>query len=243
MHPSPPRRGDALGDQVADDLRRQIVTRGIEAGASLVETRLAEIYQVSRGPVRDALRILANEGLVETSGRSVRVLGLTREDIDELFRLRLAMEQMALTEAFGSRREGLLALLRSAIADMEAAVAAGDPAAFTLADLTFHSAFGTASGLRRVQSVWSQYRGSISNLLLVANLDHIDLQPSLKKHQQLLVMIEDGNDDAALAELAHHVDASRVRVREHFTDAQPDHHPPVDPPDSQGSPAPADSAV
>ncbi|WP_291796042.1 GntR family transcriptional regulator [Brevibacterium sp.] len=221
MQPSPPHRGSALGDQVADDLRRQIVTRQIEAGSTLVETRLAEIYQVSRGPVRDALRELATEGLVETSGRSVRVLGLTRDDIDELFRLRLAMEQMALTEAFGTRRPELLRLLRASITAMEAAVSAADPAAFTLADLTFHSAFGESSGLRRVQSVWNQYRGSISNLLLVANLDHLDLQPSLRKHQQLLVMIEDGNDSAALAELANHVDASRARVRNHYEDSDP----------------------
>ncbi|WP_139084285.1 winged helix-turn-helix domain-containing protein, partial [Nesterenkonia sp. F] len=70
MARSPVARGDALGDQVADDLRRRIITRELPADDVLVEAKLAEEYEVSRGPARDAIRTLAQEGLVENRGRS-----------------------------------------------------------------------------------------------------------------------------------------------------------------------------
>ena len=80
-------RNQALGEQIAHELRVQIITAAIAPGTPLVEDTLAETFDTSRGPVRDALRELELEGLVER-GPSRRgglvVKGLSSRDITEL---------------------------------------------------------------------------------------------------------------------------------------------------------------
>lgn len=216
MPATPVERVSALGDQVAEDLRRRIIVGELVTGELLVESRIAAHYSVSRGPVRDAIRTLVQEGLVDTPGRSARVVGLTAHDVDELFSIRAAIERLALTKAMQKYRAELVTLLEQALELMGEAVEAQDPGRFTRADMEFHSSFSRISGLRRVNDVWTQYQTNIENLLLVANLDHADLAPAMRKHVQLAEMIRDGNDAAALAELEAHLDASRRRVRRDY---------------------------
>lgn len=224
MARSPVARGSALGVQVADDLRRRIITRALPADGVLIEAKLADEYEVSRGPARDAIRTLAQEGLVENRGRSAHVIGLHAGDVDELFALRSALEDMALASGSRKHRSRLVAELRAAVAEMDCAVEHSDPVAFTRADMQFHSAFLRSSELRRIHDVWSQYQRTIENLLLVANLEHTDLKPAKIRHEQLAAMVEAGNDAASLAELKDHLDASRRRVRRDYAGVPADGH-------------------
>lgn len=197
-------------------LRRQIITQEIPSGALLVESKLAEDFQVSRGPIRDAIRTLTNEGLVVSRGRSAAVVGLTAADIDELFTLRASLERLALRTAVVDRRDDLIELLELALARMQGAVQMKNPDDFTLADMQFHSAFGIASRHRRLADVWTKYQPTIENLLLVANLEHDDLLPSLQAHQELADLIRTEQDAAALDELESHLDNSRLRLRKEY---------------------------
>ena len=79
---------ESLGSQVANHLRDAIVRGELTAGQRLVETELADQLNVSRGPVRDGLRILATEGLVAKQGQGVTVLSLDDSDIVEIYTLR-----------------------------------------------------------------------------------------------------------------------------------------------------------
>lgn len=216
MQPLLPQRPVGLGDQVASELRRQIVTQVRANGSLLVEEKLAADFAVSRGPVREAIRTLTQEGLVESSGRSATVIGLTAEDVDELFSLRASLEMLALSEAVLKHPDDLNDALSATIADMNAAVARSDAAAFTLADLHFHGAFYSASQHRRLSDVWAQYRPTIELLLLVANVGHADLEPALHSHVVLADLIRDGKLDAARVELDAHLDHSRARVRREY---------------------------
>ncbi|UCR90296.1 GntR family transcriptional regulator [Mycetocola spongiae] len=218
MQPLLPQRPVGLGNQIADVLRRQIVTQERAAGSLLVEEKLAADFSVSRGPIRDAIRILTQEGLVTTAGRSASVVGLHAGDIDELFTLRTSLEQLAMKTALRDNAAGLAAALEQALAAMTAAVTAGDPDAFTRADLQFHSASFAASGHRRLGDVWSQYQPTIENLLLVANLDHVDLAPSLQSHLELRDLIAAGSPDLVCSEIETHLNNSRVRVRREYAD-------------------------
>jgi GntR family transcriptional regulator, gluconate operon transcriptional repressor len=219
MQPLLPQRPVVLGAQVATALRRLIITKQLAPGSLLVESKLAEEFDVSRGPIRDAIRELIDEGLVVSAGRSAAVVGLHAQDIDELFSLRAALERLALDTAVAERRNELARLQSEALDDMRAAVEASDPAAFTRADMRFHSAFGEASDHRRLADVWSKYQSTIEDLLLVANLDHDDLAPSLEAHEMLAKLIADGDDEAAHEELTSHLDNSRLRLRAEYLDA------------------------
>lgn len=207
-----PIRQAALGDLVAWELRRLIITGRIPKGTLLVEGHLAAQFEVSRGPVRDAIRRLTVEGLVSAEGRSAEVLGLSADDVDELFSLRESLELMAMRLA--QKNPDLLeAELNSALRDMEAAAAAGDSGAFNDADLRFHSSFYLAASHRRLFDVWTQHKPIIEMLLLTSTEAHPDLTAALGEHQKLANMILKGDLDAANAEIRFHLDTARLRLR------------------------------
>jgi len=216
MQPLLPQRTIGLGDQVANELRRQIVMQVRSSGSLLVEEKLATDFQVSRGPIREAIRALTQEGLVASGKRSATVIGLTAIDVDELFTLRASLELLALRESFARHADHLNASIDAVLVEMKTAVAAADAAAFTLADLHFHGAFYTASQHRRLSDVWAQYRPTIELLLLVANVAHADLEPSMQSHVVLADLIRQGKLDVACTELERHLDHSRARVRREY---------------------------
>ena len=89
----------ALGEQVARALRAEILTGALPVDTLLVEAPLAARFEVSRGPVRDALRTLAAEGLIVSAGRSYRVVGLDERDVRALYALRELLEVYACQQA------------------------------------------------------------------------------------------------------------------------------------------------
>ena len=90
---APPNR--VLSDHIADQLREAIVEGQLEAGQRIVEREIAEVMQTSRGPVRDALLLLENEGLVvRSTHRGTFVARLTKKDAEEIWSLRLAIESV-----------------------------------------------------------------------------------------------------------------------------------------------------
>ena len=93
-------RGVSLGTQVADIIRQRIVRGELQAGDRLTEEGVAEEFQVSRGPVRDAVSQLSYEGLVEVRRpRGIYILGLSADDVEQLYSLRGALERLAVQRA------------------------------------------------------------------------------------------------------------------------------------------------
>src|SRR6185503_14103153 len=93
--------GDApLADSIRGRLRDAILTGGFAPGEHLREVEIAAKYDVSRGPVREALLQLEREGLVLLRrNRGAVVARLSRADLDEVYSLRLALERLAVVEA------------------------------------------------------------------------------------------------------------------------------------------------
>ena len=212
-----PIKQQALGDKVADELRRLIITGRYAPGTSLVEGRLAEQFGLSRGPIRDALKLLASEGLIDTNRRSATVVGLDGEDIDELFSLRGSLERLALEIGLNRDRAGLSAGLQEPLRQMRKAREARDPDAFTAADVRFHSVFYEVAGHRRLADVWAQYRPTIEVLLLASNERYEDLGPSVTAHEVLAELVDSGDPEVVFAELREHLDNARLRLRTPYT--------------------------
>jgi len=201
----------ALGSHVLDNLRRLIIVGELPAGTHLVESQLSETFNVSRGPVRDALRQLETEGLVEPRRRGVFVIGLTTRDIEELYSLRQLLEAEAVRSCI-AKPPPSYDDAREALDRMAAAAADGDSAAFAVADLAFHSSFYTCSGNRRLEMVWQQYRPTFADMLSVTNAEDRDLRPIHQDHVDLFNLITGGNEAEALAALREHIDGSRHRM-------------------------------
>jgi GntR family transcriptional regulator of gluconate operon len=205
------RPAPALGSHVLERLRRLIIVGDLQPGTHLVEAHLSETFDVSRGPIRDALRQLETEGLVESRRRGVYVIGLTVQDIEELYSLRQLLEAEAVRACMTGLPQSYPAA-RAALDRMAAAAAAGDSHTFAVADLAFHTSFYGSCGHRRLENVWQQYRPTFADMLSVTNAEDRDLQPIHQDHVDLLALVTGGDEATALATLREHIDGSRRRM-------------------------------
>ncbi|MGW3955499.1 FadR/GntR family transcriptional regulator [Streptomyces sp. NPDC004752] len=222
-----------LGAQVADQIRELIKAEGLTDGDPLPsESDLAGRYGVSQRVVRDALRTLTNQGLVETrQGKRATVSGLRpvavedyfrlamhadSDAIDDLLELRLAIETKAagLAAARGSAEE--LARLRTIMAELSEAE--DDLTRRVELDMAFHDTIARASGNRFFQSILDalgealtaeRHRGG--HLTEAAGLTHAETNT---QHQALLLALE--ARDAQLAEQC--MRAILERARHYFQD-------------------------
>ncbi|MEV0329689.1 GntR family transcriptional regulator [Micromonospora echinospora] len=208
-----PIRVESLGEKLAGELRRRIIVGDVPAGTRLVEEELAESFRVSRGPVRDAIRILRAEGLVTGTGRNVVTLSLSVADIDELMALRESFELLAVERAMDTNRDDLTGRLAAALVEMDAAADARDATAFTTADIRFHSSFFEAAGLTRLDVLWNQFRPTIEGLLHASGKRMDDLAPSAREHHDLSALIAAGKVADVKNELHRHLRKTRARLQ------------------------------
>ncbi|MFJ4027360.1 GntR family transcriptional regulator [Paenarthrobacter sp. NPDC089989] len=189
-------RPAALGQQVVTSLRADILSGELAPGDALVEATIGEAFGVSRGPVRDALRTLAAEGLIAAAGRSYRVVGLDEKDLQDLFSLRELLEVSAAQQCASADPDGLRAAAESALDAMEKAVGSSDADAFAEADVAFHSAFFACCGNRRLLAVWEQQVPTFTELFRLTTALDQPLASTVESHRAVLDLIADGDLDA-----------------------------------------------
>ncbi|MEU7748002.1 GntR family transcriptional regulator [Nonomuraea sp. NPDC049158] len=207
-----PARAPALGDQLAQLLREQIVRRALRPGTHLVEDSLAAQYDVSRGPVRDALRLLEAQGLVESRRRGFFVVGLTQLDIEDLYELREAIEVVAVTRAIRLATPEQLEAGHAIVREMVTAADRSHARDFTQADLRFHALLYEMGGNRRLLDVWEDYEPLISSLMQLTVEEDADLHPSAHDHGRLLELIVAGEADPLAAAMRAHLRGARDRM-------------------------------
>lgn len=204
---------ESLGPQVATELRNRIVAGELRAGERLIEAELAERFGVSRGPIRDAFKILLAEGLVEDRRQGVVVGTINAADIDDLYSLRGAIEGLALRRFMQAGDPRQLGELKATVDRMHKAAMGADQEAFGEADIEFHNTLCLLSGHKRLADVWRQYRAIMMALLRqTIFVENHDLHASHAKHLALYQLIEDGLEEAASAELVNHLEGSRQRM-------------------------------
>lgn len=216
-----PRR---LGELAADALRRAILLGQLGAGTRLVEDDLAARLHVSRGPIRDALRQLAEEGLVSTAGRGASVAATGLDNIRELYSLRCAIECLSVELAIQLFSKRDLAEARARLEAMLRAAAEGPLESFVDRDLAFHTLFYERVGHRRLLRAWQALEPSFRVLLSVANINP-RIDEVLRMHERILAAVEAG--DAAEAQRwvrAHLAEAERVLSLAYRADRR--HSPP-----------------
>lgn len=202
---SPIQQQVPLGAIVAQRLRLAIVRGDMPAGSRLVEDTLAEQFGVSRGPIRDALRILDTEGLVESRKRGIFVIGLSMDEISDLYALRESIESLAVTLAIQRAEPGEWTSTAECVDEMRTAAARGDREAFGAADTRFHGTLYAVSKHRRLHDLWHQYEPILATLLEETVHVNTDLVESAADHDRLLGLIAAGDTDAAVAELHDHL--------------------------------------
>ncbi len=209
---SSPIRSIALGAQVARQLRIGIITGRIPAGLHLAEDALAAQYEVSRGPVRDALKALLKEGLVEQRRTRLYARGLTLKDVDELYGLRELIEVAAVCEAIDRAGTSEWAEGDSIVGRMRAAAQAKDVASFAAADMAFHDLIYRLSENRRLAEVWRQFGGTFNVLFELSN--NRDMPAAVLDHERILSLLVSGDADLSAREVRNHLARARGHIRD-----------------------------
>jgi DNA-binding GntR family transcriptional regulator len=150
-------RTKSLSEQVADSIVEGIATGSLEPGQRIGEAALADQLQVSRVPVREALKILETQGIVVSRPhRGVRVVAFDRGKIAQLYEIRLFLEKLAIRDA-SARPDvmaGLLERLDAVLLLMDECLRRGDFLGVTYADMAFHREICLASGNQVVIILW-----------------------------------------------------------------------------------------
>ncbi len=204
-------RSSSLVEEAHRALHGAILRGDIAPGAPLFEAAVAREMGISRGPVREALRLLEQSGLVvHEANKGYRVASFTEADLRELAAIRLALESVAVRESIRNAEVG--PRLRGVLEQMQRAVKRGDRARTVALDREFHETLVALSGQRRLLAVWAGLRDQIE--LAVAEISH--LYPSMAgraaSHVPLLEAIEQGDLELALKALEAHIyDAEVLR--------------------------------
>lgn len=155
-------RKSTFRQHIAERLRSAILSGEIAPGAQLVETVLAAQFDVSRGPLREALRELIEEGLLVTVPYTgTHVITLTVDDIHEIYSMRITLERFAFEQTWSRRDDTFAHELRRRDAVLTQAIDAGDDAASILAELDLHGLVYEASGHKLLQRTWHSLRGRL----------------------------------------------------------------------------------
>ncbi len=139
-------RASSLSSMTYARLKETILTCELQPGQPLNEIDLARRLGISRSPLREAIRQLQEEGLVEAYGRSLRVTLITRKGVHELYELRLALESFAAERAVGRISAKEIEDARSELKKVLRPLAKGDVWPFTNLDFQFHDLYVRNSG-------------------------------------------------------------------------------------------------
>jgi DNA-binding GntR family transcriptional regulator len=216
---SPPsiNRGKSLYEQVYQALRSAILAGSLPPGDRLVETQLAEWLQVSRTPLREALRQLQQDGLVtaDVSG-GLRVTTITADDAEELYDCRLALEALAVAGACANATPEQMEAIAACVVKAEGATANSHgslpPEGLLDVDYQFHHLIAESSGNRRLVSLLD----SLFDAMALLRIQTLQQNPSVLdirlEHRQIYEAILTGDPTVAVEAITRHLKASKVRV-------------------------------
>jgi DNA-binding GntR family transcriptional regulator len=185
-------------DHIAESLRASILNGSLPPGAPLVEGRLAQQFGVSRGPLREAMRQLTEEGLLTTKAyTATHVTQLTEKDVNDIYSLRTALEIFAFEQCWPLRDEAFFEQVRSRLDRLTRAIDGGDEHGSILAELELHSTPYEWAGNAQLLSVWRGMRGRIQLYWATHHLAHGRRGPRRDGHDRY-VELACGNDLGAM---------------------------------------------
>jgi DNA-binding GntR family transcriptional regulator len=204
----------STADQVGEQLSHKILNGELPPGEPLREVAVAASLGVSRNTVREAMRILAGQGLVRYSlHRGVTVADLTDQDIVEIFRIRRMLE-LAAVEATLGRPGAEFQTLRQAVDDLKQAVAAGEWEAGVAHDMAFHRALIRFLGSPRLDNFYAQLLSELRiGLALLDRKTEDDAKKNPREHQRLLGLLQAGKQKECTRLLESHLADSERRLR------------------------------
>ena len=204
-----PVTSESTGDLLADDLRAAILDGRIAPGDRLIEMDLAAQFETSRAPVREAIRLLAGERLVQLRrNRGAVVVTPTIEDVLEVYAIRLSLGAIALAHAVQAHSGDNLDDARALLDRMRDPIVREDANAMVEADLAVQAAIFALSGLPRICSALSATENEIRFFVSALDItyDTLDRDSQIRNHGRVLDAIAAGDPQTAISTWEVHIE-------------------------------------
>lgn len=183
----------SLADQVFENLENDILSGKYQRGELLTESMLSQSLGVSRTPIREALRRLLQEHIIEESGKGSIVLGIAEDDLKDIFYIRKKIEGDAAALAAKNRTEEQLAVLKEAVEFQEFYLEKKDPDKIKLMDSRFHETIYRMSGSSVFSDVLIPLHKKIQKYRRASVTNKSRAAASVSEHREILEAITEGN--------------------------------------------------
>jgi DNA-binding GntR family transcriptional regulator len=204
--------GKSLSGNLFDLLQQDILSGKIKAGSKITEQSICKQYNVSRTPVREALRQLEIDGLIENiPNRGAFAIGLSKRDVSDLFDLRGLFEAQAVEWAIRRISEEEVEKLGETIEFMEFYTIKQDVEKVMQFNTQFHDIIYKATGNRKLYNTLSSYQTYLKYSAPPKAYNEEDLTTILAEHRAIHEAFLTGNVKAGKAAMQKHMQESKNR--------------------------------
>jgi len=195
----------SLVEIIFRQLEGMILSGKIQPGERINESKLSTLLGVSRAPIREALRLLASNGILEIhANRGMFVRDLQINEVEGLYDIRAALDVLAGEKAAELIEEEHLQVLNHWIEEMEACVKANDTDAYYRANIAFHAAIVEISGNANLLSIYEGVCKQMSLFRRVSLSLPGHLRLSLQRHGKIVEAIKSKDSAKAASVMRNH---------------------------------------
>lgn len=203
----------SLPDVIANDIRERILSGDLEEGLTIRQEALAEDYTVSRMPVREALKRLDAEGLVQvTNNHGATVTKHSLDEIGEIFDLRILIEVDLFARAIPLMTASHIARCQKVLEAMEASYDADDVVKWGELNYDYHAALYAAAGRNLTNDVLQRINLQSDRYVRMhlSVMQQRDL--ARREHRELFNLAREGKVNEACALLTHHIAQTKTNL-------------------------------
>jgi DNA-binding GntR family transcriptional regulator len=215
VSPSPivPLSRPTLHGQLVDRVRTLIVEGQLAPGTRIHEGELGKALGVSRTPLREALKVLASEGLVElVQGRGAVVRKLTGKDVAEMLDVLRALETLAARLACRNATDAQIAALRRTHDEMIAFYEAGNRLDYYWRNQAIHAGLADLSGNALLATMHATIQARMKRIRFIGNEDPGGWTAAVAEHREMIAALEARDEARLAAVVARHLDETWKRV-------------------------------
>ena len=203
----------SLTDEIAAIVRDRILKGEYEIGEKIKENQIATELRVSRTPIREAFKLLENEGLIDyIPNRGCFAKGFTKQDVDDIYAVREALEMLAVERAVDRITPDELAALEEEWELMEFYVRKKDSQKVLELNTAFHDIIYASTRSRFMAQVLRSYKEYIDKTRKSVFYDETYLEAILNEHKEILDAIRLRDKVKAISAVSRHLEMSQDRA-------------------------------
>ena len=208
-----------LEDFAYNTIREAILFGQLEAGQRILLKDLEATYSISRTPIRQALRRLAERGYVTLQPHSsMRIRPLSLPEVNELYVLRQAIEPIAMAEGIRGADDSVMVPLLALLGEMHAATEKEDRVPLIALNTKFHRSMYEPSGMAHLLLIYDRLLGICERYQWTqANAPIAELRRDLQHHEEILDAYRARNEDRAIVLTKMHLEQARATILRHLS--------------------------